>query len=133
SPRVAQQFLRANLVHSGEFVAQPVQRFSQRSSPFLLPLPIRPGVAATIALPPCNPVHTTPGCVLQDFNFLRRGMLSKILAVIRDSRQFVLFDVVESIREGHVAARVMVSVRLAVSSDVDQLRRITNYGEYFAQ
>ena len=51
-------------------------------------------------------------------------MLRKILSVVGDARQFVSFDVVESIGERHVAVRVMVSVRLAVSSDVDQLRRI---------
>src|ERR1700747_1631043 len=63
-PRAPQQPLRANFVQSGEFVAQPIHRFSQRSSPCLLPLPIGPGVAATIALPSRNSVHETPGGTL---------------------------------------------------------------------
>ena len=77
-----------------------------------------------MALPTRDTVHATPGSPLQNFNFLGRGMLLKIRTVIREPSQLVRFDVIESVREGHVTMDMVMSVSLSVCSDMEKLRGI---------
>src|SRR5215469_15648444 len=87
-------------------------------------MPVIPGIAAAIAFPSSNPVRAAPRTSLMNLYFLRRRMLGEIFAVVCQACQLVLLDVFESIGQGHVAVRMMMSVGLAVSSNMHELRRI---------
>ena len=53
---------------------------------------------------------------------MRGRHLGQKQSVVHDPREFLLVDVVERIRQRHVAFAVVVAVRLAVGGDVDELR-----------
>ena len=48
----------------------------------------------------------------------------QILAVVRELRELVRFDVMQRVGERHLAVAMMVAVALAVGGDVDQLRPV---------
>src|SRR5207237_3335255 len=64
-----------------------------------------------------------------DLHFLGRRMLRKKLRVVRDACELALVDVIERVRERHVAEAVVMSVRLTIRRDVHQLRMRRSVGE----
>src|SRR5205814_853324 len=74
-------------------VSKPVQRLSQGSAPFLIPIRISAGIAATVAVPALDSVRATPCTPLPDFSFMSRRMTFEILAIIGQFRQAIAFDV----------------------------------------
>ena len=77
-PRVADKFLQPRLEDGRQLIAQPVQRGAERSTPLLVP-GMSAGIAATIAAPAFDAMHTTPGTIVDDFNkVLRRDVFPGI-------------------------------------------------------
>ena len=129
APRIAQQRAAAHLEDRDALVAQPVERVAQRRAPLLIPSRAAAGAAAAVALPAPEAVVAAPRGALGDLHFVRRRRGGEKLAVVRDARQLLLVDVVERVRQGHVAVAMMVAIRLAVGGDVDELRMIAPFAE----
>ena len=73
------------------FIAQIIQRLSQRGAPLLIPIRLASSLATAIANPATYVVRTAPRCPfpvwpIVDFNFQRRRMLVEIIAVVRDPK-----------------------------------------------
>src|SRR5438105_9280628 len=67
-------------------------------------------------------MRAAPRRPLHDFDGSLRRMFSEKRAVVDDAREVVLFDVMQCVSERHLAVAMMMSVRLAVSGDVHDLR-----------
>ena len=87
----------------------------------MIPTNADAGVASAVAFPSAEVVTATPRCLLDDFYVMRRWILGQELRVVRGAHQLPLVEIVERVGQGHVPMRVMVSVRLAVGGDVDEL------------
>ena len=123
-PRVLQKLLCASFIIGNEIIPQPIKRRAQGPPPLLIPAGTASCVAAAIGLPAADAVGATPGSLLLDSNFLRRRMQSEVLAIIGQAGEFIFLNVLESVCKRHVAVRMMMTVGLAVSGNMHQLRRV---------
>src|SRR5207302_4134270 len=110
--------LGLNLENRSKVVAQPIESLAQGPPPLLVPVRSPTRIATTIAFPPSNTVHATPGSVFVNSDLVRRRMRGEVLAIIRKASKFVLFDVMESIRKRHITVRVVMPIRFSVGGDV---------------
>src|SRR5207237_9636481 len=110
-------------------IAQPIERFAKRRAPLLRPSGGRHDVAAAVELPAADSVTAAPRRPLDDLYFVARRILRKELSVIRQPRQTLLIDVIERVRQSHVAVSMMMTIRLAVGGDVHQLRVCAQLGK----
>ena len=69
-------------------------------------------------------MYATPGAVLEDFHFVRRRILLEKLSIIGKFREAVGLDMVQGVRQSHLAKMMMMSVTLAIRRDVHQFRPI---------
>ena len=106
---------------SGRVVAQPVKRIrataraiagSSRHAPELQPQSL---------LPAFDAVRTTPGAGLMNFRLVRGRMLFQKLGIDRQFRLIALFNLMQRIRERHVAILKMMAVGFAIRGDMDEL------------
>ena len=124
-PRILNQFTGDGLIGDGRFIAQPIERGAQWSTPFLIPSQVSAARTAAIAFPAAHAMGAAPGRALDDFYFKLGRMIFQELAIVGDLRQLLAVDVVERIGQRHVAVAMMVAVRLSIGGDVDQLRTLT--------
>src|SRR5215204_3579947 len=90
-PRIAQQLASNTLKLLCRIVTQKIQRFTQRLSPRLVPTLLTTRVTTTIARPPTNSMHATPGAAFTirsiiDLDFRLRRMMIEILRVVRNPK-----------------------------------------------
>ncbi len=57
-----------------------------------------------------------------DLNLVARRMLFQEFTVVRQASQLLRLDLAEAIGESHISVRVMVTIRLAVNGNVNELR-----------
>src|ERR1035438_7356068 len=99
-----------------------IERLAQRSAPSLVPTRLAAGVAAAVGVPAAHAVGTTPSRVLDDLDFVSGRIDGEIFGVVRELGELVGFDVMQRVRERHLALEMMMAVRLAIGSDVHELR-----------
>src|SRR5215813_547823 len=128
-PDVRKECGRPLLVKRHHCFAQPIERSTQWPAPFLVRSVPCPGIAATVFAPASYAVRTTPGTVLDDLRLVLRRMFLEVLAIIREPSNALLLDVLQCIRERHVAVGVMMSVAFAIRGDMHELRPIAGVGE----
>ena len=95
-PRVADKFLQPRLENGRQFIAQPVQRRPERSTPLLVPR-MSTGIAAAIAAPAFYAMHTTPGTIIDDLNEVLGGDVFQEFAVIGELGELAAFDFVQGV------------------------------------
>src|SRR6202140_958004 len=122
SPRIFEQGRRFLLIQRREFVAQPIQRSAQRSTPFLRPARVSARVAATIGAPTFNAVNAAPRAVGYNLRKVVGRMPLKEFAIVRKLGEFIGFNVVQRVRERPLPKAVVGAVAFAIRRDMYQLR-----------
>src|SRR6266481_8733486 len=120
-PGIVQKSRSLLLKQRGGVVPQTVESHAQRTPPLLVPS-LTAKIAAAVCLPPANAMHTAPGGVFDDMDFMARRELLQKLAIVGEARDTFGLDLLQRIGQGHLAILVMMSVSFAIGSDVDQLR-----------
>src|ERR1051325_212856 len=87
------------------------------------------GAAAAVYPPTIDAVKAAPRGILDDLDLMRRRMPLEVLPVIRQLGEFVGFDVVQSIRQRHVAETVVVAIAFTVRGDMNELRPVALFGK----
>src|SRR6185312_12622229 len=117
------------LVKGSDRVPQPIERGAQGRAPVLVPSGIASAIAPAVFTPATHAVRATPGAVLYDLRLMLRRMFFEILAIVRQPCDALLLDELQCIGQRHVAVAMMMSVTLAVGSDVHQLGPIPGIHE----
>src|SRR5207248_8130960 len=102
-------------------IAEPIQRFTKRLPPLLIPAR-PPGIAPAVAAPALHPVDAAPRCVLVNLHFVRRGILLQKLPVIGDLEGPLRLDIVDRESECHLTVLMMMAVCFSIGCDMHQLR-----------
>ena len=121
-PGIPQELAQARLVVGGQGVSEPIKGLPEWGPPGLMPRRVPARLASTVTPPPLDPVGTAPGGVLDDLDEVRRAVLFELFPIVREAREIIGVDVIEGIRQGHVAMPVVVAIGLTVGGDMDQLR-----------
>src|ERR1041385_977478 len=79
-------------------------------------------VATAIRAPALNAVHAAPGAVVDNFHEVVRRVLLQELTVIRELRELIAFNVMQSVGERHLTEAMMMTIALAISGNVHELR-----------
>src|SRR5579872_3206080 len=124
-PGVFQKGTSVQFVIGGKAIPQPIKSFSQRGPPLLVPARSASCVAAAITLPSVHSVRATPGSHFLNSNFFSGRMQREVLAIIRQPREFVFLNILQSKSQGHVAVWMVMSIGFAISRNMHELRRIT--------
>src|SRR4051794_8958995 len=74
-------------------------------------------------------MNAAPRAIFDDFREIFGGILFQKLSVIRELGGIVFLNFFESVGERHFAEVMVVTIALAVCSNVDQLRKRTAFGE----
>ncbi len=117
SPGIAQQRRSKRFELRGDEIAQPIEGFAKRLTPFLIPAGLS-GIATTIAAPALDSMHAAPGRVLYDLHFPRWRIALEKFAVIGDLDGLLRFNVGERIGQRHFAVLVMMAIRFAIGRDM---------------
>ena len=66
-------------------------------------------------------MHTAPGRILNNFHFLGRGEFLQKFAINGQLGQLMAFNIMQAIRQGHIAEFMVMAVGFSVGRDIDDL------------
>src|SRR5882672_11885493 len=126
-PRIDEQRTAGCFKGGGSFIAQIVERFSQRRTPGLVPAGLATGLTAAIANPAADTVGTTPRAPFAlwasaDFDFHFRWVPIQIFAIVCDRKSARGRIDRQRVSQAKFAKLVMMPVGLTVSCDIYQIR-----------
>src|ERR1044071_3861655 len=121
-PRIFEKCLSLRFELRSQPVPKPIQSFSKRSAPSLIPPGLCSRVASTIGFPSLDSVKTAPRRVLMDLNFFSGGKLFQKFPVVCDLGELSRFDRVERIGQGHLTIAVLMPEGFSIRCYVDKLR-----------
>src|SRR5215475_13226075 len=121
-PRISQDCPCFLFVSRSDRISKPVERLPKRKSPILIPALMTTGVAAAIIIPALESVRTAPRAVLPNFSLKHWRVLFQIFTIVGQLSELVVFDMVQRIRQRHIAVLVVMAIRFAVSCNVNELR-----------
>ena len=122
-PEIFEQRICDGLGEWSGAVAKQVERLAQGAAPELIPSGPA-AVAAAIGAPALYAMSAAPGAVVEDLGLPSRRKALEELAVVREHGVVVLLDPVHRVTECHLAVTMMMSIALAVGSNVCELRLV---------
>src|SRR5436305_5373401 len=109
-------------------IAEKIEGNAQWPAPLLVPAGMA-GVATAVGAPPFHAMDAAPRGVLDDLDFVGRRKFLQKLTIVRQFLRVLRFDPVESIRKGHFAVAMMMSIGLAVGGNVNKLGPVAGIGK----
>src|SRR4030043_74732 len=95
-------------------IAEPVRGRTQGGSPGRVPPRVAAAVTSAIRPPTFYAVLAAPGAVFKDLHFVRRWMIFQVPAIIRHLGQSVGLNLMERMRQRHVAVAMMMPIAFAI-------------------